>query len=181
MSFGANDGDEETTYHEILDDQNEVVKDLSFESLKDGSQALIVQPGYRLKLNLKDLLSGGDEAREQREKRIKSNQKVAALSKESNIDAIDVDSDDDDFDSLGDGFSELGGGHVNDGWAIDPWATRWFGEKEFINEYTITMDIKLLDAPPHNGVSLFQTAPSPLVLFGTFQYSIIDCRGPILI
>lgn len=30
--------------------------------------------------------------------------------------------------------------------------------KEYINEYTVTMDIKLLEDPPRDGISLFQTA-----------------------
>ena len=33
---------------------------------------------------------------------------------------------------------------------------KWF--KSYINEYTITMDIKLLEEPPREGISLFQTA-----------------------
>ena len=39
-----------------------------------------------------------------------------------------------------------------DGWA----SSEWF--KEYINKYTITMDIKLLEDPPRDGIALFQTA-----------------------
>jgi len=52
----------------------------------------------------------------------------------------------------------------NDPWGMsgdfDLWSSsvtsRWF--KEYVNEYTITMDIKLLEPPPRDGIALFQTA-----------------------
>ena len=40
----------------------------------------------------------------------------------------------------------------------DMWGDLWFKPKQFIDEYTITMDVKLLDEPPRDGISLFQTA-----------------------
>jgi hypothetical protein len=35
------------------------------------------------------------------------------------------------------------------------WKNSW---KEWVNEYTITMDIKVMESIPREGVSLFQTA-----------------------
>ena len=44
------------------------------------------------------------------------------------------------------------------------WALEWMicgvtlDKRQFIDEYTITMDVKLLDEPPRDSISLFQTA-----------------------
>ena len=107
--------------------------DVSFEVLKDGSTALVIKPGCRLKIKLNDLLNGGDEKKEEREKKARNLKKKMA--------------------SYG----------VNDPWAMtgdyDIWAgssSKWF--KEYINEYTITMDIKLMESPPRDGIALYQTA-----------------------
>jgi len=106
-----------------------------FETLKDGSNALIIKPGFRLKLRLKDLLDGGDAMKEKRERKAeKQRQQQSSLKADG------------------------------DGWMMpyDFWSSssmggsKWF--KEYINEYTITMDIKLLDDPPRDGIALFQTA-----------------------
>lgn len=45
------------------------LKNAIFEELSDGSVALVMKPGHRLKLSLKELLEGGDEYRDEREKR----------------------------------------------------------------------------------------------------------------
>jgi len=57
---------------EELDQQ---LREATFEELNDGSFALIMKPGYRLKLSLKDLLLGGDAARVEREKMKKTKKK----------------------------------------------------------------------------------------------------------
>ena len=45
----------------------------------------------------------------------------------------------------------------SDIWGDDNWGTsKW--HKEYLNEYTITMDICLQENPPREGISLFQTA-----------------------
>ena len=108
-----------------------------FETLRDGSTALILQSGYRLKLWLNDIFDGGDANREARLKK-------EALEKKRT--------------SKYTGFG---------GYGMEPWGTtmgvgasfggKW-SMKKYLNEYTITMDIKLLEDPPRDGIALFQTA-----------------------
>jgi hypothetical protein len=92
--------------------------DAKFETLSDGSHALLLQPGFRLKLDLSTLLTGGDEMKVQREK---AERKRKAR-----------------------GWGGSGG-----------WAKTTMKQK--VNEYTVTMDIKILDDIPREGVALFQT------------------------
>lgn len=114
------------------------VNEATFETLKDGSTALIIKPGYRLRLRLDDLLAGGDAKKEERKKSAEKEKKRKAKkkSKFSNYDWPDMD------DAWGDKKSG--------GWG------KWF--KEYINTYTITMDIKILEEIPREGISLYQTA-----------------------
>jgi hypothetical protein len=116
--------------------------DAVFETLKDGSTALVLQSGYRLKLSLADIFEGGDATREARAKReAKEKKRMAKYATEF-----------------------AGWGNNMAGWAADPWGATgetWGGKwavKRYLNEYTITMDIKLLEDPPRDGLSLFQTA-----------------------
>eukprot|EP01038_Epipyxis_sp_PR26KG_P004031 gene4031-5768_t len=107
----------------------------TFETLKDGSTALLVKPGYRLKLKLNELLEGGDEKKEERAKKeAKAKKRAAEYSK----------------DVWGIGPSmDVWGGYAGS-------KKKWF--KEVVNEYTITMDIKIVEELPREGASLFQTA-----------------------
>jgi len=41
-------------------------------------------------------------------------------------------------------------------WGDDKWGSKW--HKEYLNEYTVTMDVCLQEEPPREGISLFQTA-----------------------
>ena len=105
---------------------------------------------------------GGDEATEAKEKRDKATAKKKARDKEAKEKkSNNKNGNDDDF-GYDDGYDsplEFGGFEAFDSALFaNPWGDSFFNEKEYINEYTITMDIKLLDAPPHNGISLFQTA-----------------------
>ena len=57
----------------------------------------------------------------------------------------------------------MGSGKSNsnfyDAFDDDNWASsKFFKFKKNINEYTITMDVKLKEDPPRDGISLFQTA-----------------------
>lgn len=112
--------------------------DATFETLKDGSSALIVKPGYRLRIKLNDLQEGGDEAKVDRERKAaKSKKKAAQFAATSSWMA--------------------GGGKDFDFWDMDAFnGKKWFKEK--INEYTVTIDMKLMEEPPRDGISLFQTA-----------------------
>jgi hypothetical protein len=112
--------------------------DATFEVLKDGSTALVLQSGYRLKLNLSDLLEGGDATREARLKTAeKEKKKKSKYSSE---------------------FSGMFGPSVGGGWGDYDKDFKYSAFKQYINQYTISMDIKLLEDPPREGLALFQTA-----------------------
>ena len=111
-----------------------------FETLKDGSTAFVLKPGSRLKLRLSDLLEGGDAKKDEREKKAAKDKKRREKYTSS---------------------------YAGAGWGdFDVWGETTYGKsgtggksfKQYINEYTITMDIKLLQEPPRDGMALFQTA-----------------------
>lgn len=131
--------DETALSREELDS---LLAETTFDVLNDGSTALVMKPGYRLKLRLNDLLEGGDADREEREKKRKNREKK--MSKYSG------------FGNTASGNTVWSGGPV-DVWG-DAFDSTWYKPKEYINEYTITMDIKLLDEPPRDGIALYQTA-----------------------
>ena len=110
--------------------------DATFEVLRDGSTALLIKSGYRLKLNLNELLEGGDEEKEARKKKVAKEKKRKAKMSSS--------------------YSMWGGG--NDGWGDMKGGGGYKWYKEYINAYTITIDMKLLEEPPRDGMALFQTA-----------------------
>jgi hypothetical protein len=139
----------------------------AFETLKDGSMALVIKAGYRLKLNVNNLLAGGDKDKEERRKKAEA----AARRKEKYGSYSSA------YGGYGGGAhgpqpeGDMGGGReggagrgggggggkknsgTDDAW--DKYASMSY--KEYINEYTITMDIKLLDAIPRDGLSVYQT------------------------
>lgn len=118
------------------------ISDAVFETLKDGSTALVIKPGYRLKLDLSSLLEGGDAKKEERAKAAEKERKRKEKRGASKYSGMTV----------------WGGGGGGGDWGDDKgWgsSSKWF--KEYINAYTITMDIKLLEEPPREGISLFQT------------------------
>ena len=119
--------------------------DAEFEVLDDGSTALVIKPGFRLKLHLGELLDGGDGKREARTKK-KLRKKKGKKSKFTGIGAV--------FNSVSVGSDDGAGSDDDD----DDDGSPWLKKKEYINEYTITMDIKLSEKPPREGVALFQTA-----------------------
>jgi hypothetical protein len=127
------------------DDMCRLHPDAEFETLKDGSSALLLKPGYRLKLKLNDLQEGGDDAKADRERKAAKSKKRAAQYAASNS-------------WFGGGMGGMGGmgGKDIDLWDMDFSSKKWFKEK--INEYTVTIDMKLNEEPPRDGISLFQTA-----------------------
>jgi hypothetical protein len=124
-----------------VEEEEDVYKlhpDATFETLKDGSSALLLKPGYRLRLKLNDLQEGGDDAKQERERKAAKSKKRAAQFASSSS-------------WMGGGGKEL------DFWDMDAFSSKkWFKEK--INEYTVTIDMKLNEEPPRDGISLFQTA-----------------------
>lgn len=128
-----------------VEEEEDVYKlhpDAVFETLKDGSSALVLKPGYRLRLKLNDLQEGGDDAKAERERKAAKSKKRAAKYSSSNS-------------WMGGGGG--GGGKDFDFWDMDAFSSKkWFKEK--INEYTVTIDMKLNEEPPRDGISLFQTA-----------------------
>jgi hypothetical protein len=123
-----------------------------FEKLSDGSYAYILKPGIRLKLNLRDILEGGDATKEEREKKKKANQKkfgAFTYGGKTGTLATGAGGDfDDDFYDMEE-FGEYGGGG---GYGM-------YTFKHYLNAYTITIDMKLLDDHiPIGGFSLYQTA-----------------------
>jgi hypothetical protein len=109
----------------------------AFETLKDGSTALVVSPGWRLRLQLGDLTAGGDEKKAERVKAENIKAKAAAKRKRR---------------AAKSGGFDYGGYGSYDYGAKD----KWF--KETLGEWTVTMDVKLGDAPPREGVALLHTA-----------------------
>lgn len=133
-AWGESKGGEETA----TDNDDNGIGDAVFETLKDGSTALIIKPGYRLRLKLADLLEGGDEKKEERKKNAEKEKKRKdkKKAKYSNYDAWP---------------------DMDDGWGDKKYgSSKWF--KEYINSYTITMDIKILEEIPREGIALYQTA-----------------------
>jgi hypothetical protein len=106
-----------------------------FETLSDGSYALLVPKGMRMRLDLNDILLGGDAKKQEREKQARKRKK-----------------------------------RIKQMWGGSSWAARAWGDagkdtamwkgmwKEWVNEYTITMDVKLLEEPAREGIALYQTA-----------------------
>lgn len=64
MSWGSSRAEEPDNY-----DNAAQISEATFEVLQDGSTALIMKPGFRLKLKLNDLNEGGDDGREERDKK----------------------------------------------------------------------------------------------------------------
>ena len=101
----------------------------------------------RLKLRVSELLEGGDDKKEERlKKKLQQQKKKSNVSKSNSvmIGPSMFDDDDDDW-----GFSSGGGG-------FGKMKSKFF--KTYINKYTITIDMKLIEELPRDGCSLFQTA-----------------------
>lgn len=152
----AVDWDDDSAFTEKVADFRIVPDDATFECLKDSSTALVIKNGYRLKLNLNNLLDGGDEKKEERKKKAER----AKKRKEKYGSYYSS------YASYGPQPAEAsgggGGGRGGRGTDKDDDDKDWkkyggMAFKEYINEYTITMDIKLLDAIPRDGLSLYQT------------------------
>lgn len=120
----TNSDDDTTEPYEVLQ-RHELPSETQFEILKDGSSALIVNQGCRLKINLEELLVGGDALREKRKAEEEKERKRLIWP------------------------LRRGAG---------PLKPKRRGGKEYVNEYTITMDIRLAQEVPSDGFSLFQTA-----------------------
>jgi hypothetical protein len=106
----------------------------------------------RLKLDLSDLAKGGDATKEKREKEKAAQAKMRAGWKSSLADSSSGGwGDDDDWGDYGDW-----GDYDFEDWGDDYGG--WGKSKEYINKYTITMDIKVIGEIPRDGFSLFQTA-----------------------
>jgi hypothetical protein len=129
--------------------------DAVFETLKDGSYALVIQAGYRLKLNLSELLEGGDDKKAEREaekRKKKLQEKYASKWYAGNGGFADYGHNP--KPSSGGSGSGRGAG-MDD---LNAWGAGKKKGKGYINKYTITMDVKLMEEPPREGISLFQTA-----------------------
>lgn len=132
----------------------EAPSDATFETLKDGSSALIIKAGYRLKLNLSELLEGGDEKKAEREaekvrKKKRKEKYSSAYSGYGGGGGV--------YEGYGPAMKSGGGGADDwDDWDAWEGGKKW--GKDYVNKYTITMDMKLLEEPPREGISLFQTA-----------------------
>jgi hypothetical protein len=114
------------SYKTIDDVRTQAPDGTNFEFLPDGSTALVLKPGQRLKIELEDLFSNGMETRE---KRLHDKLKQGDGKGKKN-----------DFASY---FADMT-------WGAD--------KKEVKDEYSITIDFKVMDAIPPGGLSLYQTA-----------------------
>eukprot|EP00656_Telonema_subtile_P033032 TRINITY_DN36415_c0_g1_i1.p1 TRINITY_DN36415_c0_g1~~TRINITY_DN36415_c0_g1_i1.p1 ORF type:complete len:284 (+),score=91.01 TRINITY_DN36415_c0_g1_i1:89-940(+) len=116
--WSSSDDDDDVVEERIDPDApSPAPSEAKFETLSDGSTALVIPAGVRLKIDLNDLLKGGDEKKQERKlQELKDKKKK---------------------------------------WGSYDYG-KWY--TEHVNEYTITMDIKLEQDPPREGMSLFQTA-----------------------
>jgi hypothetical protein len=111
-----------------------------FEQLSDGSTALVLRAGCRLKLDVKALLNNEwkERAAGKAPKKKKKKKKTPMRSYGSGLP---------DRTGLGVAGSGISGGYFS-----EPPKKK----KEFIGAYTITMDLKFDEEPPAQGLSLFQ-------------------------
>jgi hypothetical protein len=127
-----------------------VPEDAVFETLKDGSTALILRNGYRIRLNLSNLLEGGDPKKEERRKKAekakKRREKYGSYYSSSYYSGTTA---------YGPSMGGKGKDDDDSDYEFEKWDNYSF--KEYVNEYTITMDIKLLEDIPRDGLSLYQT------------------------
>lgn len=151
----SSEDDEPLDYEEELMDPNAVLLakqnpapvEAQFEYLRDRSTALVIQPGCRLKLDVSGLTHDGLEKKAKAERqryrealmsegaRAKAEKKRLDKKKRQSLYSFyDVDSS---------------------GWDKDLWGV---GLKNYVNEYTITFDLKLKSEPSRDGLSLFQTS-----------------------
>jgi hypothetical protein len=163
-----------------LDVSTPAPKSACWEELRDGSSALAMQPGWRLKLNLGDLLKGGDAKKDERERAAARKEREAAQRKKRaakrNAGGAGGYS--------GAGGSSYGAASYGSAWAMeDLWgadddnlgqkpgvggtgyggyggvgsgANKLF--RDTMGEWTVTMDLKLEGPPPREGLSLLHTA-----------------------
>ena len=158
QSSGTENGDSKDSK-----DSDHAPKDARFEKLKDGSTALIVPAGTRLRLDLREILEGGDAKKEERRKKALKKKKKKGGQTSSWLDDPWADGV-----MMGPSLPYGGVGTGTDmGDEDDLYMSsysRYF--KEWVNSYTITMDIKINadgegnggGSIPREGISLFQTA-----------------------
>ena len=121
-----------------------------FEELADGSTALVLPAGSRLKLDLKDLLSNDWKERAAGVKKKKKKKAKMKFGRGWLPERRGGASAGGDIGGMGvQGLSYL------DGIGGEP-KKKKKKKKDFIGAYTITMDIKIAEEPPPQGVSLFQ-------------------------
>ena len=135
MRGGTSDTNTAQRTEQLHDEKRDSLHpEAQFETLRDGSTALILQSGYRLKLWLNDIFDGGDANSEAR---------IEKAAKEKEL------------------LQKYGSNSGSDAWApatgSSNYSKKW-NTKKYLNEYTVTMDIKLLEDPPRDGIALFQTA-----------------------
>ena len=105
-----------------------MINESTFEVLNDGSTALVMKPGYRLKLKLSELLEGGDEDKEEREK--EKRRKAKRRAKYASAAGGGMWSYGGGGTSTGIGGGSSGGGGISSAWDEDPWSSAWFKPKE---------------------------------------------------
>ena len=66
---GVNSSDEDESEEEDANQRPNLAANAPFRTLPDGSHALIIEPGVRLKIDLSDLAKGGDASKEERAKK----------------------------------------------------------------------------------------------------------------
>jgi thiol-disulfide isomerase/thioredoxin len=129
-----------------LKDENESIAptQANFETLKDGSTALVMDAGWRLKLDLNDMTKGGDAKKEERKKEAAKKEKEAAKRKKRAEKR-----------AAAGGWGSYGGYGTGGGGGDSKYGKYY---KDTLGEWTVTMDIKLGGEPPREGVSLLHTA-----------------------
>lgn len=147
MGFGNDDFDDESEEEEQQESEQKsnVGSNAPFRKLPDGSHALVIEPGFRLKIDLSDLSKGGDATKEDRARKARQKKKRRERLKAERA-------------AWGFHGGGGGGGGMNEwkDYGGDNFKSKF--NKTFINAYTITIDMQLTEPAPREGLSLFQNS-----------------------
>ena len=135
------DDDSDDEDQEESDQKSKLAANVPFRILPDGSHALVIEPGFRLKLDLSDLSKGGDATKEDRARKARQKKKRRERLR---------------AEQKAWGYSDGGGMMEWKEYDGNNFKNKF--HKTYLNTYTITMDLQLTAPPPREGLSLFQSS-----------------------
>jgi len=125
-------------------EENVAPAEAVFEMQRDRSTALLIKPGVRLKLDIAALTHDGLEKKKKAEReRVKLARMSAAAKERAEQKALK---------------KKKRQAYSWGGYDASRWDKDWAPKPLRVNEYTITLDIKLKNEPPREGLALFQTS-----------------------